>query len=75
MRWLAAERSQLLSSHHAGADQVLELEERLTKIQNQFEARLRAREQRISDLEAELMAKERIIADLEQALARGEPGR
>ena len=69
VRWLAAERSQLLSSHHAGAEQVLELEERLTRIQNQFEARLRAREQRVSELEAELMTKEKAIGDLEQALA------
>ena len=69
VRWLAAERSQLLSSHHAGAEQVLELEERLTKIQNQFETRLRAREQRVSELEAELMAKEKLIAELEQTLA------
>jgi hypothetical protein len=69
VRWLAAERSQLLSSHHAGAEQVLELEERLTRIQNQFESRLRAREQRISDLEVELMTKEKSIAGLEQALA------
>jgi hypothetical protein len=69
VRWLAAERSQLLSSHHAGAEQVLELEERLTRIQNQFEARLRAREQRVSELEAELIAKEKAIADLEQALS------
>jgi hypothetical protein len=66
VRWLAAERSQLLSSHHAGAEQVLELEERLTRIQNQFESRLRAREQRIGELEAELMAKEKRIGDLEQ---------
>ena len=69
VRWLAAERSQLLSSHHAGAEQVLELEERLTRIQNQFEARLRAREQRVSELEAELMTKEKAIGELEQALA------
>jgi hypothetical protein len=69
VRWLAAERSQLLSSHHAGAEQVLELEERLTRIQNQFESRLRAREQRVSELEAELMTKERAIGELEQTLA------
>jgi hypothetical protein len=73
VRWLAAERSQLLSSHHAGAEQVLELEERLTRIQNQFENRLRAREQRVSELEAELMVKERAIGDLEQALANRAP--
>jgi hypothetical protein len=69
VRWLAADRSQLLSSHHAGAEQVLELEERLTKIQTQFESRLRAREERIIELEAELMAKEKLVADLEQSLA------
>lgn len=69
VRWLADERSQLLSSHHAGARQVLELEERLTKIQNQFESRLRAREQRISELEAELMAKEKLVTGLDQASA------
>jgi hypothetical protein len=63
----------LLSSHHAGAEQVLELEERLTRIQNQFENRLRAREQRVSELEAELMVKERAIGDLEQALANRAP--
>lgn len=69
VRWLAADRSQLLSSHHAGTEQVLGLEERLVKIQSQFEARLRAREQRVIELEAELLAKEKIIADLEHALA------
>lgn len=69
VRWLAADRSQLLSSHHAGTEQVLELEERLTKIQNQLESRLRAREQRVGELEAELMAKEKQILDLELRLA------
>ncbi len=73
VRWLAAERSQLLSSHHAGAEQVLELEERLTRIQNQFETRLRAREQRVTELEAELIAKEKMMADLESALASKAP--
>lgn len=73
VRWLAAERSQLLSSHHAGAEQVLELEERLTRIQNQFETRLRAREQRVTELEAELIAKEKMMADLENALASKAP--
>ncbi len=70
VRWLAAERSQLLSSHHAGAEQVLELEERLTRIQNQFETRLRARDQRVVELEAELVAKEKMLVDLERALSR-----
>jgi hypothetical protein len=65
--WLTAQRSQLLTSHEVGTQQVLELEERLEKIQGQFQDRLKTREQRIAELEREILSKERLIRDLLRA--------
>jgi hypothetical protein len=65
--WLTAQRSQLLTSHEVGTQQVLELEERLEKIQGQFQDRLKTREQRIAELEREILSKEKLIRDLLRA--------
>jgi hypothetical protein len=62
--WLSSQRSHLLHSQENGTAQVIELEERLEKIQGQFQDRLLAREQRISELETEVAAKDRMIHDL-----------
>ena len=65
--WLNSQRTQLLHSQENGTAQVIELEERLEKIQGQFQDRLLAREQRISELETEVVAKDRMIHDLIRA--------
>ena len=65
--WLSSQRSHLLHSQENGTAQVIELEERLEKIQGQFQDRLLAREQRISELESEVAAKDRMIHDLIRA--------
>jgi len=49
---------------------VLELEERLQKIQGQFQERLQTREQRIAELEREILAREKVIRDLLRAQVR-----
>ncbi|MFM1769915.1 MAG: hypothetical protein RJA22_2444 [Verrucomicrobiota bacterium] len=67
---LTSQRAQLLDSQLHGTMAVLELEERLEKIQGQFANRLAAREQRIAELEAELAAKENIVRELIKAQAR-----
>jgi hypothetical protein len=59
--WLSHQRRQLLDSHETGTAKVLGLEERLEKIQDQFQGRLIAQEERIAELDKELQAKERII--------------
>lgn len=69
--WLAAQRGKLLASHHTGAEQVLELEERLQKIQGHFEEQIQNRDQRITELEREIQAKETLIRKL--LLARTNP--
>lgn len=68
--WLSSQRGQLLASHEAGTQQVFELEERLQKIQTQFQDRMQTREQRIAELEQEILAKEKIIRDLLRAQVR-----
>ena len=65
--WLSSQRTHLIRSQENGTTQVIELEERLEKIQRQFQDRLLAREQRISELETELVAKDRTIHDLIRA--------
>lgn len=65
--WLTSQRGQLLTSHEVGTQQMLELEERLQRIQGQFQESLQTREQRIAELEEEILAKERIIRDLLRA--------
>ena len=66
---LTSQRAHLIDSHVAGTMQVLELEERLEKIQSQFQARLTAREQRVAELEKELAAKDNFIRELLKAQA------
>jgi hypothetical protein len=68
--WLTSERGQLITSHEAGTRQMLELEERLQRIQGQFQDSLQTREQRIAELEQEILAKERVIRDLLRAQVR-----
>lgn len=68
--WLASQRTQLLTSQELGTQQVLELEERLVKIQSQFQDRLRGSEDRIAELEREILAKEKLIRDLLRAQVR-----
>ena len=67
---LSSQRAHLIDSHVAGTMQVLELEERLEKIQSQFQARLTAREQRVAELEKELAAKDNFIRELLKAQAK-----
>jgi hypothetical protein len=67
---LSSQRAHLIDSHVAGTMQVLELEERLEKIQSQFQARLTAREQRLAELEKELVAKDNFIRELLKAQAK-----
>ena len=64
---LSSQRAHLIDSHVTGTMQVLELEERLEKIQSQFHTRLTAREQRVTDLEKELAAKDGFIRELLKA--------
>jgi hypothetical protein len=59
--WLSSQRSRLLDSHETGTRQVLSLEERLERIQGQFQQRLIAQEERIAELEKEIQTKEKII--------------
>ena len=60
---LNTQRAHLIDSHVSGTMQVLELEERLERIQSQFQARLDDRERRVAELEKELAAKEKFIAE------------
>jgi hypothetical protein len=60
---LNSQRAHLIDSHVSGTMQVLELEERLEKIQSQFQARLDDRERRVAELEKELAAKEKLLAE------------
>jgi hypothetical protein len=69
--WLSAQRGKLLASHDSGVQQVLELEERLQRIQGNFQEQLRGRDQRITELEQEIQAKEKLIRKL--LLARVNP--
>lgn len=69
--WLSAQRGRLLASHDSGVQQVLELEERLQRIQGNFQEQLRGRDQRITELEQEIQAKEKLIRKL--LLARVNP--
>lgn len=70
--WLNSQRSHLLDSHETGTAQVMELEERLERIQAQFRERLVARDQRITELEQEIAAREQAIQGLLKA--RENPG-
>ena len=67
---LNSQRAHLIDSHVSGTMQVLELEERLEKIQSQFQARLDDRERRVAELEKELAAKEKFIAEHTKAKLR-----
>lgn len=69
--WLSAQRGRLVASHQAGTEQVLELEERLQRVQGNFEEQIQSRDQRILELEREVQAKETLIRKL--LLARANP--
>ncbi len=76
--WLTSQRSQLLISHEIGTQRVLELEQRLQKLHEQFQDSLQTREERITELEQEILAKERVIRELLRAqvrVANGTPNR
>jgi len=62
--WLSQQRHQLIDSHEAGTKQVLGLEERLEKIQEQFQDRLISQEERIAELDREVQAKDKVIRDV-----------
>jgi hypothetical protein len=64
--WLNRQRTQLIESHETGTKKVLGLEERLEKIQDQFQDRLVAQEERIAELNRELQAKERAAREKAQ---------
>ena len=61
--WLSHQRTQLIDSHETGTQKVLGLEERLEKIQDQFQDRLIEQQQRIAELDKELQAKEKLISE------------
>ena len=69
--WLSAQRGKLLATQDTGTQQVLELEERLQRIQGNFQEQIRGRDQRITELEQEIQAKEKLIRKL--LLARANP--
>ena len=76
--WLSAQRRKLLASHDSGTQLMLELEDRLGKIQGQFQQQLEARDERIAELEQVVQGKEHVIRDLLRsqerllAISRGE---
>ncbi len=61
--WLSHQRTQLIDSQETGTEKVLGLEERLEKIQDQFQDRLIEQQQRIAELDKELQAKEKQITE------------
>jgi endonuclease/exonuclease/phosphatase family metal-dependent hydrolase len=63
-RGVISQRAHLLKVQHAGAAQVAELEQRLVKIQSQFQSRLVAYERRIAELEKEVSAREQANREL-----------
>ena len=67
--WLSTQRRKLLASHDSGTQLMLELEDRLGKIQGQFQQQLEARDARIAELEQVVLAKEEIIRELLRAHA------
>jgi len=62
--WLARQRGALLESHERGTQQVLELQQKLERIKQQFQERMITQQQRISELDLALRSKEKIILDL-----------
>ena len=66
-QWLSNQRSQLIDSHEAGTAKVLGLEERLGKIRDQFQDRLIAQEQRISEMDRALQEKEKLLNESKKA--------
>jgi hypothetical protein len=62
--WLSAQRNYLLTSHEVGTQQVMQMTQRVSEIQSEFEGRLQTSQQRISELEQDIAAKERTIRDL-----------
>jgi len=66
-QWLSNQRSQLIDSHETGTAKVLGLEERLGKIRDQFQDRLIAQEQRISEMDRALQEKEKLLNESKKA--------
>jgi hypothetical protein len=62
--WLSRQRNQLLHAQNEGTEQVLDLHSRLEQIKGQFQERLIAQQQRITELDHALKTKESIIKDL-----------
>lgn len=67
MAWLSAQRGKLLASHNSGTQMMLEMEDRLGKIQGQFQQQLETRDERIAELEQVVQAKEDVIRGLLRA--------
>jgi hypothetical protein len=68
--WFTAQRRYLITSHEIGTQQIVELEQRLTQLQSQFQERVLSSQQRIAELEQDIAAKERTIRDLLRAQVR-----
>ena len=58
---LSIQRSQLIDSHETGTAKVLGLEERLGKIRDQFQDRMIAQEQRITEMDRALQEKGKLL--------------
>jgi chromosome segregation ATPase len=61
---VASQRMHLLQTQQAGARQVTELEQRLAKIQSQWQNRLAAYERRIAELEKEITTRDQVNREL-----------
>jgi hypothetical protein len=61
---LMAQRTQMVSTQSAGAGMLEELEQRLARIQTEFESRAESYEQRIAELEAELETRSEVNREL-----------
>jgi hypothetical protein len=64
-RALVSQRATLLETQQTGVAQLNEMEQRLRRVQSQFEERLKAYEQRIAELEGELATKDREARNLQ----------
>ena len=58
---LVSHLRQLIDSHETGTAKVLGLEERLGKIRDQFQDRMIAQEQRITEMDRALQEKEKLL--------------
>jgi hypothetical protein len=64
-RALVSQRATLLETQQTGVAQLNEMEQRLRRVQSQFEERLKAYEQRIAELEGEVATKDREARNLQ----------